>query len=46
MRWIGHEIPAAPGRCDGALVDGLKGVDPNSKEIDSILERLDELCED
>jgi hypothetical protein len=32
-----------------ALADGLKNVDPNSKdgqEISSILEKLDELCED
>jgi len=32
-----------------ALTDGLKGVDPNSKdgqEIGSILERLDDLCDD
>jgi hypothetical protein len=32
-----------------ALTDGLKSVDPNSKDgqdIDSILERLDDLCDD
>ena len=33
----------------GALADGLKSVDPDSKdgqEISSVLERLDDLCED